>query len=137
MRAAHARLEPFVGKSGKKIDVGLGGTREDTFITNVRKCLVEGESKEDRDASIEFCVKTYLQPEMDAIDRAHKEAGIKQAALSPIGADAAMVLFGRGNMAKLHGTVFTKVERDAMIRTAESLMRGSGGTEEEFMGEST
>ncbi len=121
---AHERLKPFVGKSGKKIDVGLGGHRGDCFVTNVRKCNAIDADKEERAASIAHCVRAYLQPEMDAIDKAQKEAGIETAGLSPIGADATGVMFGRKNMQKFHGTVWTRSERDEMASVAEALIEG-------------
>ena len=114
LRGAHVRLRPFVGKSGKRIDVGLGD-REDVFITNVRKCNAYDKDKDERAQSIAHCVQTFLQPEMDAIDKAQREAGIKTGGVIGIGADAAAVLVGKGNMSKLHGTVYTRKERDAMI----------------------
>ena len=113
---AHPRLRPFVGKSGKRIDVGLGD-REDVFITNVRKCNAYDRDAKERAASIVHCVAAYLQPEMDAIDKAQKEAGIETAGVIGIGADAAQVLVGRGKMSLLHGTVYTRAERDAMVES--------------------
>src|SRR3990167_8738508 len=52
--AAHPRLRPFVGKSGKKMDVGVGGSRDGIFIMNVRKCAPPSspESDEEKAASI-------------------------------------------------------------------------------------
>ena len=117
---SHERLKPLVGKSGKRLDIGLGD-RTDCFLTNVRKCNAEDVDAAERAASIKHCVRAYLQPEMDAIDRAHREAGVESAAVIGIGADAAKVHFGRANMQKFHGTAFTRKERDAMIATAEML----------------
>ena len=112
---AHPRGQPFVGKSGRKMDIGLGGSREDVFFTNVRKCRFDGEeTKEEKAASIDHCIRAYLQPEMAAIDRAHKAGNITHAVILTIGADATRAVFGRGNMSKMHGTSFTKVERDRM-----------------------
>lgn len=117
---AHPRLRPFVGKSGKRIDVGLGD-REGCFITNVRKCNATDASKEERAASIAHCVRAYLQPEMDAVDAAQRAGDISTAGVCAVGADAAGVLLGRASMAKLHGTFYTRAERDAMVAVAESL----------------
>lgn len=120
--AAHPRLRPFVGKSGRKIDVGLGGSRDGIFITNVRKCAPSGEeSKEEKAASISHCVRTYLQAEMDAVASAHAQAGRTRAALQPVGADATRVVMGRGNMQKFHASVFSRAERDAMATAAEGV----------------
>jgi len=121
---AHERLKPFVGKSGKRVDIGLGGHRGGCYITNVRKCNAFDNDKEEKAASIEHCVRAYLQPEMDAIDKAQKEAGIESAGVSCVGADATGIMFGRKNMQKFHGTVWARSERDAMASTAEALMIG-------------
>lgn len=117
---AHPRGQPFVGKSGRKMDVGLGGSREGVFFTNVRKCRFDGEeTKEEKAASIDHCVRAYLQKEMAAINVAHRAAGIKQAVVLTIGADATRAVFGRGNMSKMHGTCWTKAERDRMAAVTE------------------
>jgi uracil-DNA glycosylase family 4 len=114
---AHEKLKPFVGKSRKRIDVGFGD-RTDMFITNVRKCNAYDKDKDEREASIAHCA-VFLQAEMDAIDKMQKEAGVTSGGVIGIGSDAAKVLVGRGNMAKLHGTVYTRKERDAMAMENE------------------
>jgi uracil-DNA glycosylase family 4 len=118
-------LRPFVGKSGKKMDVGVGGSRDGIFITNVRKCAPpEGkESDEEKAASIAHCVRAYLQPELDAIAAAHAAAGRKRAVVQVIGADATKLMFGRGNMQKYHGSVFNRGEWEAMAQVAEAVPR--------------
>ena len=123
--AAHPRLRPFVGKSGKKMDVGIGGSRDGVFITNVRKCAPpsQPETDEEKAASIDHCVRAYLEPELAAIAEAQAARGRKRAAIQPIGADATRLLFGRGNMQKLHGSVFSRREWEAMAAAAESVPR--------------
>lgn len=130
---AHALYEPFVGKSGRRINIGLENDRTDCFITNVRKCQVERETAEEKAASIAHCVRAYLQPELNAIDVAQKAAGVTGAVVQPIGADATRALFGRGNMQKFHATTWTRAERDAMAATADALGGGDGDDGEEPM----
>jgi uracil-DNA glycosylase family 4 len=110
---------PFVGKSGEKLDLGLGGTRSITRVENVRRCLPpEDESDEMRDASIAHCTKAYLNQE---------PSGARAVLL--VGADA--LEWGVGTRAyswtdekgrriqepgimQYHGSVFTGPEADKM-----------------------
>jgi len=98
---------PFVGKSGKELNVGLGSLgRDGAFVTNVRKCLGRGEETAAlREASIAHCVAAYLQPEFDAL--------VACRAVLAVGADALQVVVGPRQMIKWHGAVMTREEADA------------------------
>ncbi len=127
VKDAHPRGRPLVGKSGRKVDVGLGGSREECFLTNVRKCQTEFESKDEKVQSIEHCSK-YLQAEMDFIELKQKAAGITNASLLLIGADATKLFLGRSNMQKLHGSVWRRSETEAMKHATKDPFDTSGQT---------
>lgn len=130
--ATHPRLQPFVGKSGRKIDVGFGDSRDGLFITNVRKCFYAGEGKAERRESIHHCVRAFLLPELEAIGKAQSEAARKRASMVCVGSDATKLILGRGSMQKFHAAVFTREEAEAMSQAAEAL---EGGDENEEMDE--
>ena len=105
--------KPFIGKSGWVLQDGLGGKegRAHVYVTNVRKCLgSKGESDAVREASIAHCAAAYLQIELDA---AQPEMVLA------IGADAAHVLGGRGDVSVVSGSVYERAEVDAMRNEAE------------------
>ena len=107
------------------MDVGVGGSRDGIFVTNVRKCAPpsQPETDEEKAASIDHCAHAYLQAEMDAVAASQLAGGRTRAAVQTIGADATRLLFGRGNMQKLHGSVFSRREWEAMAAAAENVPR--------------
>lgn len=105
--------EPFVGKSGKELDYGLGGTRGGVYITNVRKCL--GAEKEDKDikaASISHCVNAFLRRELETIRSCR--------VVLAVGADALRITTGLHEATKFHGSVWTRPEVEAIARAASN-----------------
>lgn len=102
--------EPFVGPSGKVIRRGTEGVA--TFWTNVRKCLPpKGEDEATRRASIDHCVRTYLQPEADALTESRE--------WHAVGADAEEVLVGIGWIMDSHGSFWRADEAEAQRAAAE------------------
>ena len=96
---------PFVGKSGKELAAGLGGTH--AFVTNVRKCLGRSdESKELRRASINHCTAAYLQDELDACTEART--------VLVVGADALETIVGVTSTIKWHGAVLSREEAESI-----------------------
>lgn len=104
---------PFVGRSGREVNDGLGGKegRAGVYVTNVRKCLgYKGESERDSEASIAHCVAAYLQAELDA---AQPEV------IAAVGADATRLLAGRADVATITGSVYTRAEAEANAKVEE------------------
>ena len=101
---------PFIGKSGRILR-GRLDTNVPTYITNVRKCLPpDDETPDTHRASVDHCVASYLQPELDLLGNAR--------VIHAVGADAAGVVAAVGSVLEAQGAVFTRAEVEAMVRAA-------------------
>lgn len=77
-----------------------------TRVTNARCYLDESETDSERRAGFEKCAE-HLQEEMDAMPEVR--------CVLAVGGDASWLLTGRSNMMKLHGSVWTRREVEAMV----------------------
>ena len=85
----------------------------------LREMKKKNETKEEKSRSVEHCTATYLQKEFASIDAAQKKKGIEGAVVQPVGADATKAIMGNGRMMKMHGTCWTAVEREEMVKATE------------------
>lgn len=112
---------PMVGATGAHVYHALGAAKPTKVlnrseaadllqglgarITNARCYLDDTESDAERRAGFSECAK-HLQEEFDTLTEAR--------CVLAIGSDASWLLTGRGNMMKLHGSVWTRDEIEAM-----------------------
>jgi len=113
---------PAVGKSGFHMDKGLGGGREGVYLTNIRKCLCESETPEEKGNSIAHCVTHYLNPELAQIEALNKEAGNPKGVLL-VGGDATGAVLGRKDVTALHGSIWTAEEAEAIAASTDEPRR--------------
>ena len=109
---------PAVGASGFHLDKGLGGGRDGAFVTNVRKCLCESETPEEKVTSIQHCILAYLQPELDQINALNRPNDNPKGVLL-VGGDATRIVLGRPDVTALHGSIWTRPEADAIAAAME------------------
>jgi len=110
---------PAVGKSGYHVNKGLGGGRDGVFLTNIRKCLAENETPDEKGKSIVHCVGAYLNPELGQIEALNKDAGNPKGILL-VGGDATSCVLGRRDVTALHGSIWTKKEADAIAASSDA-----------------
>lgn len=86
---------------------GFGDPRR-VFVSNVRRCLADDETPEEKAASTAHCVKAFLAPEL---------ARVKPRSLLLIGGDALAAITGLRDVGKYHGSVWHRAEIDEVRRT--------------------
>jgi len=96
---------PLVDK-GKSFVPGFGDPTS-VFVSNVRRCLCEDETPEEKAASITHCVRAYLVPEV---------AAVKPSALLTVGADALLAVTGLKDIGRYHGSIWHRAEIDEVRR---------------------
>lgn len=109
--------KPAVGKSGYHVDKALGGTRDGIFLTNVRKCVAPSETPTEKRASTVHCIAAYLEEEFNRL------AEKKPKGLLLVGADAVQAGMQRGNISKLHNSMWAREEVEAMVRSSTAPTR--------------
>ncbi len=109
--------KPAVGKSGYHVDKALGGDRDGVFLTNVRKCVASSETPQEKRKSTLHCILAYLQEEFDRLSPK------KPKGLLLVGADAVQAIMQRGNISKLHNSMWSREEVEAMVRTSTTPTR--------------
>ena len=109
---------PAVGASGFHMNKGLGGGREGVFLTNIRKCLCEGETPDEKRTSMNHCVNAYLKPELDQIETLNRDTDNPRGVLL-VGGDATQVVLGRSDVTALHGSVWTREEAEAISASTQ------------------
>lgn len=98
---------PFVGASGKELDKGLGGSRDDTYITNARKCLPpEQESSANLKSSLLHCGESWLRNELAAC--------VEARAILCVGADVLWQVVGIKNISEVVGACWNRQEVEAI-----------------------
>jgi uracil-DNA glycosylase family 4 len=103
----HEKGQPFVGPSGNILNNAIGG-RGDVFITNVRKCIPpEREARKDQEDSISHCVREYLDKELAAF-------GGECRHMLLVGGEALQTATGQYRISRLHGSVWTVPEVNAL-----------------------
>lgn len=78
------------------------------WISNVRRCLAENETPEEKAASTAHCVRAFLEPEL---------AMARPRTLLLIGGDALAAVTGLTQMIEYHGSTWNRAEIDEVRRT--------------------